>query len=470
MAPRPVAARLPFAWMLAVAVTLAACEEPDGSDLAGEPDVESVPGNVLSCRVRWSTVEPAVTRVEFGSGDRLEAFVGPGTAATEHDWLVIGLRAGIEHTLEAVSGFGDGTEHRSAPMTFTPDDLPFDPPGIEISILHEDLAQPGWTLFNVVDGDAIAPTLALMVDLDGEIVWYHDLGPHDGGGDVEVTLVDGERVLIGGSVPPGERPVEVDLAGEVVWEGPEQPDGLYTAGGMHHSMVALPGGDHLGLFYDFRDSTLVDVIQQLTPDGDVAWSWHPYDELGEDGQQYLHGNMVDADLGRGVAWYNARHVNRLYQIDRADGAVDWSLGEDGDFDFVGDAEHPWFLHPHAPEVHGDGSVLMYDNGSPELRPFSRVVEYQLDEAAMTASLIWEYPGDLADDDWYTFAWGDADRLDNGNTLITAAGLSSYDTPGRLLEVTHDGDIAWEALLGGPSHKDHVGVYASERIPVLVGQL
>lgn len=468
MARWPVAARLAFAWTFAA--TLGACEGPDGAGLASEPEIEAVTHNVLSCRVRWTTGAPAVTRVEFGPGDELEAYVGPGPAATEHDWLVIGLRAGIEHTLEAVSGFEDGTELRSAPLTFTPHDLPFDPPGIEISILREDLAQPGWTLFNVVDGDAIAPTLAVIVDLSGELVWYHDLGPDDGGGDVEVTLVDGERVLIGGSIPPGERPVEVDLAGDVVWEGPEQPEGLYTAGGMHHALAALPGGDHLGLFYDFRDSTLVDVIQQLTPGGDVAWSWHPYDELGEDRQQYLHGNMAGADLDRDVAWYNARHVSTLYQIDRAGGAVEWALGEGGDFDFVGDAEHPWFLHPHAPEVRGDGRVLLYDNGSPELRPFSRVVEYQLDEAAMTAELVWEYPGDGADDAWYTFAWGDADRLDNGNTLVCAAGLTGYDTPGRLFEVTPDGDVVWEALLGGPSHKDRVGAYAAERIPVLVGRL
>ena len=455
-----------------VAAALIACEEPTDDGSAFEPAVEAVPGNVLARWVRWTTEEPARSRVEFGCRGELESYVGSldGPLQTDHEWLVLGLGAGAEARGEAVWVTEDGTEERSDPVTFATGELPFDPPAIEITIADEARSQPGWTLFNLVQGEALSPVVALMVDADGEVVWYLEHGADDGGGDVEVSLVDGARVLVGGSIPPGERPVEVTLAGEVVWEGPEQPDGLYTAGGMHHALTALPEGDRLGLFYDFRDSTLVDVIKQLDGDGEEVWSWHPYDALGEEGQQYLHGNMVGADLDRGVAWYNARHTSTLYQIDRDDGAVQWALGAGGDFTFVGDHDHPWFLQAHAPEIDGDGRVLLYDNGSPELREFSRVVEYALDEEAMTAALVWEYPGDLADDPWFTFAWGDADRLDNGNTLVTAAGLTSWDSPGRIFEVAPDGTVVWEAVLGGPSHKDRIGTYAAERIPALAGRL
>ena len=455
-----------------VAAAMVACEEPQGGGSVPAPTVEEVPSNVLARWVRWSTAEPARTRVEFGCDGALESYVGAidGSYETDHTWLVLGLAAGADIQLQAVSVAEDGTERRSAPVTFTTDVLPFEPPAVEITALDEGRKQPGWTLFNLVQGEALSPVVALMVDADGEVVWYHELGADDGGADVEVTLVDGDRVLIGGSIPPGERPVEVTLAGDVVWEGPEQPDGLYTAGGMHHALTALPDGGHLGLFYDFRDSTLVDVVRQLDEDGEATWSWHPYDALGEDGLQYLHGNMVGADPDRGVVWYNARHISTLYQIDRDDGAVLWALGEGRDFAFVGDHDHPWFLQAHAPEVGADGRVLLYDNGSPGLREFSRVVEYALDEDTMTATLVWEYPGELADDPWFTFAWGDADRLDNGNTLITAAGLTSWDSPGRIFEVTPDGAVVWEAQLDGPAHKDRIGTYAAERIPALTTPL
>ena len=72
--------------------------------------------------------------------------------------------------------------------------------------------------------------------------------------------------------------------------------------------------------------------------------------------------------------------------------------------------------PHAPEVHGD-RIFYYDNGVG--RPggsFSRVVELQIDEAARTATVVWEYtePG------WYETIWGDVDLLPDGNVLYTRA--------------------------------------------------
>jgi len=65
--------------------------------------------------------------------------------------------------------------------------------------------------------------------------------------------------------------------------------------------------------------------------------------------------------------------------------------------------------------------------------------------------------------------GDADRLANGNTLVTAGTLIPGDSPSRVFEVTPQGDIAWELWFSG-TDGDLAAPYMAERIPMLVGEL
>ena len=88
---------------------------------------------------------------------------------------------------------------------------------------------------------------------------------------------------------------------------------------------------------------------------------------------------------------------------------------------------------------------------------------------MTATLVWEFPGDFEGLDpwytegWFTLIWGDADRLENGNTLITA-GTRSPGEQSRIFEVTAEGRVVWEIRL---PLKDGagLGVYRAQGIPL-----
>lgn len=56
-------------------------------------------------------------------------------------------------------------------------------------------------------------------------------------------------------------------------------------------------------------------------------------------------------------------------------------------------------------------------------------------------------GNFQVDPWYTEVWeapfwGDADRLENGNVLVTA-GTRGPGRETRLFEVTREGDVVWE---------------------------
>jgi hypothetical protein len=444
---------------------VAGCE-PDGGLAA--PDLEANPDSVLSCAVRWSTDDPATSRVEFGEGAPQFA-VGDDALVTEHEVWVVGMRPQRRYELTAISVTATGEELRSDPRSFDTGALPFEAAEVELVTWDPGRATHGWTLTNMAVGLTVTPTVAVMLDMDGEVVWYHTPGDDLGRADLGVRLTDDDTVVVGGAVPAGSTPVEVDMAGAVLWEGAVQPEGLAPAGGLHHDFDKLSDGSYLQLLFGFQEGHLSDVIEQVDPGGEVLWSWNGWDQREVLGTGYPHGNAVDLDLEQGVAWYNTRDPGLLYRVDMDDGSIEWALGEDGDFELLGEHEHPWFGMQHAPEVRGD-RVLIYDNG-PLDRGFSRVVEYALDVDAMTAELVWEYPGELAADPWMKNEWGDADRLDSGNTLITAGSLLEYDDPpNRIFEVTPDGEIVWEVWFTSPVDGERAAPYRADRIPVLVEEV
>jgi hypothetical protein len=128
----------------------------------------------------------------------------------------------------------------------------------------------------------------------------------------------------------------------------------------------------------------------------------------------------------------------------------------GNGDFTYDPAASRFSDAHDPEIHADGTILFYDNGGyagltgGTSSYHSRVLEYQVDEAKKTAKVVWEFPGTFAVDAWYKNSWyspywGDADRLANGNILITAP-TKSASASTRFFEVTRAGKVVWEIIL------------------------
>jgi hypothetical protein len=112
---------------------------------------------------------------------------------------------------------------------------------------------------------------------------------------------------------------------------------------------------------------------------------------------------------------------------------------------------------HKPQAHDDGTIIFFDNGGYSTSMFpssgttyhSRAVEYKIDESKKTATLVWEFPGTFNVDTWYKNTWynayyGAADRLENGNVLITAGSVSANNGDARIFEVTKaDGKVVWE---------------------------
>ncbi len=455
----------PRAALAALALLALGCTPPlDG------PVVEDNPNSTISCLVRWSSDSPGTTRVEFGEGE-LAYYVEDDEPVTEHDIAVIGMRPSTTYAWQAVTVLEDGTELRSEEGSYTTGALPFDDLVVELTVLDEARVEPGWTLTNIAIGDVFSPVRAVMLDAEGEVVWYHQLPGDDGRADIEVTLVDGERVLIGGGVGSGQHPTEVDLAGEVAWQGPEQIEvsEFLTPGEMHHRFYRRPNGHYVVMYYEVVDTEGFDIIEEITPELETVWEWHAAEYLAGAHPIYSWGNAALLDVEDGAMYYNTRNISTLYKVDRASGDLIWAFGEGGDFAMLTEHEYPWPSHAHAPEFLPGGTLLIYDNGDMG-RDYSRVIEYDLDQDAMTAAIVWEYPGALADDAWFNFAMGDADRLANGNTLVVAGTLVPNDDQSRLFEVTPDGEIVWEVRLAGDHGAAAAGGFMAERIPALVEAL
>jgi hypothetical protein len=458
-------------------------DDDDDDDIAGDDDateapleisqleIQDNPGNPLSCTVRWRTNAQASSYVLFGESLDHEFYAGNEDQVTQHEVLVFGLHAETRYHLQASSTTRDGEVATSSDQTYETGPLPFGEIRFEVDVLDEPRVQAGWTLLNLAVWDALSPTIAVMVDMDGEVVWYHDMGSKEGSADVVVTLEDGDRVLIGGGIPPGSCACEVDLAGEILWKGPEQLVPWGVSGHMHHAFQKVSNGDYVSLVFDYQEGTIHDVISQFDASGEVVWTWETREHLPDAGQIGQKGNMAAVLLDDGGAYYHDRTQNLLYYIDHASKEIAWSYGVGGDFEMAEGHEDPWFSSAHSPEFLDNGNLLVYDNGDYE-RGFSRVMEYEIDLEDRTTRVVWEYPGSLTDDPWFNPSLGDADRLDNGNTLVVVGTLNEDEGPSRLFEVTPDGALVWQMWLWTEDDgaRGLAGSYAAQRIPVLTNTI
>jgi len=458
------------AWMGAIA-SLAGCGEAVTELALADVVVEDNPANPLSCYVRWTTSAPATSWVEFGDNADYTHRVGSDERATDHEVLVFGLHAETEVHLQAVSRDAGEVEARSADQVFETASLPFDEIVAEVVVGDEERIQPGWTLagFTFHQPETPLPAYVVaMLDEDGEPVWYYSPPSGQPASELDVSLVDGDRVLIGAAMWPGDSPVEVELSGTHTWEGPQQQDFL-TPGYMHHAFRQLATGHYLTLTSDFVDGNLTEVVWEFDAEGETLWTWNAYEHLEIPPGELSWLNAVTADLDRGVAHVNSRGQSLLMEVDRSDGHVLWTLGEDGDFAADPGHDDPWFDYAHAHEVQPDGNVLIHDNGGAE-RAFSRAVEYALDHDAMTAEIVWEYPAGDPGDPWYSYQFGDANRLDNGNTLITQLDETGDVPRCHTVEVAPDGEKVWELLYRTEASGRWVQAYTAVRIPPLIEAL
>ncbi len=233
-------------------------------------------------------------------------------------------------------------------------------------------------------------------------------------------------------------------------------------GADQHDMQLLDNGHALMLSYtpipyDLspfggpEDGTLIDtLIQEQDSAKNVVFEWHASQHTPIDGSfAYLtqspvdayHTNAIELDED-GNLLISSRHLSEITKIDHTTGDIIWRMGGAlNEFTFTNDEG---FSYQHDIRRLPNHNITMFDNGNKKTpTPYSRVVEYAIDEHAKTVTRVWQYPDDKS---LYAAYMGNVQRLENGNSVIGWGGLPNIS------EVKENGDIALELSLGGLTYR------------------
>ncbi|MCL5030447.1 MAG: aryl-sulfate sulfotransferase [Bacteroidetes bacterium] len=178
-----------------------------------------------------------------------------------------------------------------------------------------------------------------------------------------------------------------------------------------HELLILPNGKYFLLADDFEKvdmSQIVSggnpnaivtgiIIQELDKNGNVIFQWRSWDhfkitdatheDLTAASIDYVHSNAIDIDTD-GNLFLSSRHIDEITKINIQTGDIIWRLGgKNNQFDFLNDNEG--FSHQHAVRRIANGDITLFEDGNFHNPPYSRAVEYKLDEKNMTATLVWQ---------------------------------------------------------------------------------
>jgi len=217
-----------------------------------------------------------------------------------------------------------------------------------------------------------------------------------------------------------------------------------------HELKILSNGHSLLMSYDTRVFTLIGggsltntnvvgiIIQELDENKNVIFQFRSWDHflitdathenLTALSIDYCHSNAIELD-NDGNLLISSRNMDEITKISRLTGRIIWRLGgKNNQFTFINDPDG--FSHQHAVRRIKNGNITLFDNGNFHVPPYSRAVEYKLDEVNKTATLVWQYRNSP---DIFAPATGYVQRLENNNTFI-CWGLTNP----TLCEVRYDG--------------------------------
>ncbi len=330
---------------------------------------------------------------------------------------------------------------------------------------HDDLL-----LFSVIDGENMFAYGAVVItDRTGKIVWEYVDNTDGLFNDAE--LLDDGTILFSqfGEIRQVDlfyQPVRRFVHSFPVNPGASEafdPVTVTIDEYFHHDQEPFGSGDIISLVYSRRhdDQYDVDILGDgvLIFDyetGEQRWridlfDYYDYQQFLCDpcmattflafGHDWTHANALWFDEANSHLYINIRNLDRILVVEYPSGAVVREIGDDG----------VTFSHSHDPQILADGSILVFDNGlhRPAGEDYSRAVQFREQPSGLEE--LWEY---REQPDFFAYAYGDADRLDNGNTLIT----DGFN--GRIVEVDQGGNKIWELQLGQAG----LGIYKSQYIP------
>ncbi len=218
------------------------------------------------------------------------------------------------------------------------------------------------------------------------------------------------------------------------------------------------------------------IIQEIDQNKNIVFEWNsadyfeltdaPHIDLTSQHINYVHANAIEIDTDGNIL-LSSRHMDEITKIDRQTGDIIWRLGGvNNEFTFLNDSldfQHSIptpFCYQHDIRRLTNGNITIYDNGNYKHPKYSRMVEYQLDELNMTATLTWEYRDSLFN---YSPWMGNVQRLQNEN-IIGAWNMTDFPT--TIIEVGQDCtktfELSFEEYFDDNNNKRGVWIYRAFR--------
>ncbi len=286
---------------------------------------------------------------------------------------------------------------------------------------------PGTTI--LPDNHDAANPRIIEVNQLGEIIWEYPL-PDDlksytnPGWDVEVLYNGNILTLL-----PRNGVYEINRDKQVVWK--------YLDSKVSHDADRLGNGNTLIAFgaYDTADSA---QVKEIDPAGNRVWSWFAKDVFsgpeytGISNEGWTHTNAVSR-LENGNTLISLRNFNLIAEVD-LQGELVRTIGKG-------------FLEgQHDPLALPDGNFLIANQAQP----------HAIIELDPSGNVVWQF----TIPNRKSWPVRDANRLPNGNTLITESD--------RIIEVTGDGQVVWQFRMATNPFTDKNspaarGFYKAERI-------
>jgi len=180
------------------------------------------------------------------------------------------------------------------------------------------------------------------------------------------------------------------------------------------------------------DTANVLILQEFDQGHNLIMEWRNFDHmdiqdyademnLNSPYRHWMHGNSIEID-DDGNIFVSNRTMSEIIKFNRQSGELIWRLGGPmNDFTFINDPLNGPNRQHDARRLE-NGNIMIFDNGDGRFPPLTRVVEYEIDEQQMTAALVWEYSHP---DGYVSLNQGCAQRLENGNTLISWGGVANH---------------------------------------------
>ncbi|WP_405266271.1 aryl-sulfate sulfotransferase [Cellulophaga sp. Ld12] len=376
----------------------------------------------------------------------------------------------------------------------------------EITINTADRSQmaAGMTLVSYYGYDTdIHPFRPFIFDSYGAIRWYLNYKEHPILSNLHYDNGPG-RLANGNFYFANNEPdaiYEVDLFGNIIntWDMP--------GFSFHHEVLEKPNGNFIVLVDKHDASTIEDYIIEIDRSAnEIITIWDLNESLDNtrttlttDSEDWIHVNGVSYDAsddtlvisGRTqgvvkltaaneVVWIMAPHAdwktsgnlkdlssNLLQPLDASGSAITNEAILDGTENH---SDFEWNWYQHATKVLADGSVILFDNGDNRnytgLGPYSRAVQYKIDETNGTIQQIWHY-GKERGEETYSRVVSDVDYLEaNNHMLFSPGGITSGAQPfGKSIEIDMEtNSIIFEATITAPTpFAGHITFHRTERL-------